>query len=698
VPDASPKDRWYRYAQLAALAASAIGAIAAGRRILAAPALWNDQPLEWARVAGIAAIVMLIVIARWPRHAATAVTLTCVIAASALMTPGPVAVCALLLGAAYIAGRAALGGAMGKCSAAVATLVGVALLIGFFEATLRLRIHYPAVHASIAIGVLVLGRATLRSELGRAWSVLAAARTTTLTERAWIAIAGVVAVLHFVIAARPEIGYDASTMHLQFAEHVAKDRSFRFGVDRYAWAMMPLGADYLFASAYLLGGEAAARAINLAFGVIAASLVFRLARTLATREAALASVTLFAAMPLALLVTGALFSETLWVALLLASLVVVIDSRPRPEMSSLQTDAPGAFAWLPAFALLAGAAMATKVMSAIWLAFLVPVALWFAHRDGSLRLLTRRDIVLIATGVAIGAFPYVVAWVRTGNPVFPFMNALFGSPLFPTRSSFNNPLYNAALMPWTPWDIVLRSARYIEGRDGAIGLAWLFAWPLFLLHLVRRPGPIYGMLAALAALFFVAVFTQQSYLRYLLPALALVAVLASAPLAGLVRGPVSRALLLVAGVALVAFDIRAIGTASYPLAAPCLRCLYDANTRHRLVADYAPLRVVSAFLNRELPQARVGFLLMNEPTPSGYVGYSRSANWHDYAFFARLAQAGTAEAIAALVREHQLTYIVYRPADDPASKLITEFATRHATPVWRYGPYWVAAVQPSSGG
>jgi hypothetical protein len=580
----------------------------------------------------------------------------------------------------------------------VSTLVGVALVIGFFEATLRLRIHYPAVHAAIAIGVLIVSRASLRSELGRAWAALAAPRPTFLTERLWLATAGVVAVVHIVVAARPEIGYDASTMHLQFAEHVAKDRSFRFGVDRYLWAKMPLGADYLFAGAYLLGGEAAARALNLAFGAIAASLVYRLARVFATREAALASVTLFAAMPLALLVTGSLFSEPLWVALLLASLVVVVDARTRETAPAARQHASHAGAWLPAFALLAGAAMATKVMSVIWLAVLVPVALWCAHRDGTLRSLTRRDVAFVAGGIAIGAFPYVAAWVATGNPVFPFMNSLFRSALYEIDASFNNVFYNTALTPWTPWDIVLRSARFIEGRDGAIGLAWLFVWPLLLLHLLRRPQPIYWLMTAMAIVFFVAVFTQQSYLRYLLPALALAAVLASAPLAGIARGPGSRALLLVAGIALVAFDIRAIASASYPLAAPCIRCLYDAGARQRLVAEYAPLRTVSARLNRELPDARVGFLVLNEPAPAGYVGYSRSGNWHDHALFPALAKAATPDAVAAIVREHRLTHVVYRIADDPASKLVADFASNHATTLWREGSYVVAAVQPSSGG
>ena len=80
-----------------------------------------------------------------------------------------------------------------------------------------------------------------------------------------------------------------------------------------------------------------------------------------------------------------------------------------------------------------------------------------------------RDLALLAVAVTIAAWPYANAWLRTGNPVFPFMNALFRSPLFDATASFNNPLYNAPLRPWSPYELVWSSGRFIEGFDGAAG-------------------------------------------------------------------------------------------------------------------------------------------------------------------------------------------------------------------------------------
>jgi hypothetical protein len=202
----------------------------------------------------------------------------------------------------------------------------------------------------------------------------------------------------------------------------------------------------------------------------------------------------------------------------------------------------------------------------------------------------------------------------------------------------------------------------------------------------------------LAIVFFVAIYVHQSYLRYLLPAFALVAVLASGALADLVRTRSARIVLFAAGIALVAFDLRTIANAYYPLAAPCSACLFDARARARYVESYAPLRKVGERLNRDLPNARVGFLLPNEAAPAGYVGSSRSGNWHDYAFFLPLVRAPNGEAIARLAREYRLTHVVYREEPNPAFPAISAFALRHVTPLWRVGDYVVAVIQPGSGG
>jgi hypothetical protein len=149
------------------------------------------------------------------------------------------------------------------------------------------------------------------------------------------------------------------------------------------------------------------------------------------------------------------------------------------------------------------------------------------------------------------------------------------------------------------------------------------------------------------------------------------------------------------GAAVCVVNVRMIPSAYWANATLCLKCSYDEETRNRFIANFAPLRIVSAYLNRTLPDARIGFFLMNAESPSGYTGYSRSGNWHDWATFTKLRAAEDADAVHAVVRAYRLTHIVYSATEPGATnETIRAFAARHTTPTLRLGDYVVAAVTP----
>src|SRR4029453_11932906 len=126
--------------------------------------------------------------------------------------------------------------------------------------------------------------------------------------------------IHALLAARPEAGYDASAMHLKFAELLQHEPRWRFAVGRCAWAVRPLVADLQFAAAFLLDGERAAKLLNVVFAGLLGVLAYRLLLLHARREVALACVALLGSTPLAFLETSWLFVENLWTAFLLATL------------------------------------------------------------------------------------------------------------------------------------------------------------------------------------------------------------------------------------------------------------------------------------------------------------------------------------------------------------------------------------------
>jgi hypothetical protein len=257
------------------------------------------------------------------------------------------------------------------------------------------------------------------------------------------------------------------------------------------------------------------------------------------------------------------------------------------------------------------------------------------------------------------------------------MNALFRSPLFDTAASFNNPLYNAPLRPWSPYELIWSSGRFIEGSDGAAGFHWLLLFPVIVLAFTRRRPVAHWLCLALAAIVFVGVYSQQSYLRYLLPAFALIAVLGGWALAEIPDRRSTRLALLVIGGMFCLVNVRLMYTGSWANLSLCPACGVDPRARHEHIAQFAPDRLTAEYLNRELPNARVGFYVLNG-VPAGYVGYSRAANWHDYPTFRALTHAESADDVLAHAQKFALTHIVYRdPPYEFENVAMREFRERY---------------------
>jgi hypothetical protein len=106
---------------------------------------------------------------------------------------------------------------------------------------------------------------------------------------------------------------------------------------------------------------------------------------------------------------------------LLASLLVTLDMA-RGRMSN-------SLGW-PVLACFAAGALQCKVIGILWLAPVLLGALLVSDADAPHeRWPGTRAVLVLGGAVAIAAWPYANAWLRTGNPIFPFMNAWFRSPL-----------------------------------------------------------------------------------------------------------------------------------------------------------------------------------------------------------------------------------------------------------------------------
>ena len=100
----------------------------------------------------------------------------------------------------------------------------------------------------------------------------------------------------------------------------------------------------------------------------------------------------------------------------------------------------------------------------------------------------RRTLTITAAAAIAALLPYAYAWRITGNPVFPYFNGIFKSPLFPV-TNFESSLYPGGISVRDFFDLTFASGHYLEGGDGALG----FAVPLLLpAGLLRRRSPDRG--------------------------------------------------------------------------------------------------------------------------------------------------------------------------------------------------------------
>ena len=592
--------------------------------------------------------------------------------------------CFALFGLAAVVTVAALGGAAAMIgwwllvginatrpdplSATMAGAVAIAAVIG---ATAAIKWHAPATYALALTTSAIALRRQLPPllQMATAWW---APRPHGINRASLLPLALLAATLsiHAVIAAKPEVGPDALGMHLQVASEMAAEHRFRFDVGTYVWAVMPMAADWLYAAAFQFGAEPAARLVNFgAFGLVLAW-IGRLASTSSTvtRGFPWALAALFASMPLAFAETSSLFIENYWTALLLAA--TWAGERAWRERSA---------GWAIACLWLAAGALQAKVIGLAWVAPLLLGVAW-SLRD-RLRAVGLREWTAIAIALVVLAWPYANAWWRTGNPVFPFMNATFRSPQFESNASFNNAAYNAPLT-WRTWyDVVVDSGRFVEGTSGAAGLHWLVLFPALFLLVRRDQVARVGPLLALAAAFWVATWMQQSYLRYLYPAFALLLALAGRIIEPL---PLARPALAV-GLALpiVVANLDVMPSGAWWNSALCLACSFDRDARARYIDRYADQRTAVDWLTANAPGARVGWLRLEFAGPAGFTGPMWRASWHDYPAWRELRTMVTADQVASFARQRGTDFFVLPRLDGalPLERAVTAFRDQYTTPL-----------------
>ena len=221
---------------------------------------------------------------------------------------------------------------------------------------------------------------------------------------------------------------------------------------------------------YQIGGEDAAHLADFAMLLAVVAVLYFAMRRWLSRSAALLVTVLFASTPMVQLVTGSLFVENLLAALTVAMLVAI-----------WQLGETGDKRYLFGAAMLAGAACATKFGALAFVAIAIPVAMTEIRRQW--RSLSPRPVVTCAVAfllfVAAAAPTYVIAYEKTHNPVFPFLNRKFPSPWLDHTADIVT-AYHAPVNLQTLYELTFHTSNFYEARNGSFGFQYLLLAPLAL--------------------------------------------------------------------------------------------------------------------------------------------------------------------------------------------------------------------------
>ncbi len=576
----------------------------------------------------------------------------------------------------------------GVTSHLCATVTGTAVYICLMTLTARTPVHYPWTWGALLAVPIVADwrgvfrrlafwtRAVFAAELRGGWTRLAFATLVFLLIAQWF------------VALKPETSADGLAMHLAIPANIAEHHRLTFEPAVFLWSVMPMGADWAYFIVYLLGGEYAARILNFAMLLIVVGLLYEAARRFVSPAMAYLLAASFAAMPVAQLVTGSMFVENFVAALTLGLLTTIWEFGRTGERRYL---------WMAT--IVAGAAVTTKLGSIAIVLLALPFLIaevarrWRDLGRRPAAVCTAAAVLLIATA----APTYVIAYSKTGNPIFPFNNTKIHSPLLDPTVDLNDGRFHIPLDHSTLYTLTFRSSEAYEGQNGSFGFQYLVVAPLALLGLfVLSKNRVAVSCAVVGWGAGLIVMISQPNIRYLYAALPPLLILFAATLGWLRRNQVwlyrAIAVFLFAATGLDAYFLP---SSSYYHKDFCLRLPFSRAERERFKAQAAPVRAVVDFFNRNHSGSTVLYTAGNEI--AGLRGTVYENHWHQWPMLAALKNTIDPAQTLHVLQQWGVRYLIaVKPsAGEPVRPpSLQKLMAACATPEYQIADVYLARLEP----
>ncbi len=306
-----------------------------------------------------------------------------------------------------------------------------------------------------------------------------------------------------IYAVSPEKSFDGLTTHLMLPSHVSVNHGLQIDFRRFAPALMAAGADWIYTLGYILSGETATKLINFNFYILILLNLFYFGSLFKSNRIAFLACLLFASTPLVGLESVTLFIDNTLTYFFLTALILAHSTQLSHRQQSLL------------FGLALG--ICAQIKFSAFLFFPIAFPMYFLLVEKPNRISKETLVLAPAFALLVSCPPYIYSYVISGNPFYPFFNAFFKSPFYPIESFFNH-LYLKPVTFLTPFTLTLESSNFLESHNGSFGIQNIVFPLCFLIPLFTKNKKLF-ILAFSCLLFFVFVFSQQRYLRYIYPIL-----------------------------------------------------------------------------------------------------------------------------------------------------------------------------------
>jgi len=531
-----------------------------------------------------------------------------------------------------------------KVTGVTAFLVGACLYGTAVGLMAHYPVNYPGLYGLALTVPVLLGWRSIHAATHTLRKCLTTPSKTKLLD---LAIASI-ALVHFSVALMPEVGHDALAMHLFIPGHLAARHEWGFDVSTYVWAVMPMLGDWLFSIGYMLAGEQAARLINVGFIFVLGWLIRDLVvwaggNAIGARWAVL----LFLTTPLTFTESSSLFIESIWTAFVVAGSLAVFKL--------VQSD-DDQVTHLPVAGILLGGALAAKAVTFTILPVLFLVLVWRYRSWMKLQSISALTAGLFLF-LSIGVIPYAMAWYLTGNPVFPFFNQIFQSPLWPAVAFDSSATFGMGLTWDVLYQVSFHTEKFLESRAGAAGFQWLLLFSPALLILVASRH-YRGIVLFLVAVLSVALtFQSTAYLRYIFPSFAWVAAgIGVAITVGYTSSVVFRRFLFVVGWTVILLNVAFFKSGTY-YGDLSLQALMSKSDRKAYLNNRLPIRNAIELVNN-LNTERTPVAVFSSPLTAGLNSDGLYPNWYNYRFHAKVSETTTSSDMAQLLMDQGVDYII----------------------------------------